>query len=250
MEIKLNHIYNIDCFEGLKDIPSKSVDLVVTDPPYWHKKGRGINRETGKAYANGHSPFANSELFSTTGFMMGEMSTFGEEEIDQLLSELTRVCKIPNIYLFCNETQVPYYAMWAERNKLMFTIMVWEKPLSIINKNRFSQNLEFIVRICDYGTALNRLDENEIYNRVRRVRPVAGCNKIHPTEKPVQLVSEFIRLSSDKGDVVLDAFMGSGTTAISCIREKRNYIGFELSKEYHGKALKRIDAEQQQLKLF
>ena len=180
MTIELNHIYNIDCFEGLKDIPSKSVDLVVTDPPYWHKKGRGINRETGKAYANGHSPFANSELFSTTGFMMGEMSTFGEEEIDQLLSELTRVCKIPNIYLFCNETQVPYYAMWAERNELMFTIMVWEKPLSIINKNRFSQNLEFIVRIYDYGTALNRLDENEIAEKFGKsiLTIIQGSKKI------------------------------------------------------------------------
>ena len=126
-----------DCLVEMAKIPDKSIDLVVTDPPYLHTKGRGINRETGKAYADGHSKFANSDLYSTKGFMMGEMSTFGEEQIDKVLTEYVRVCKIPNMYIFCNETQVPYYTMWAEKHNLMFSILVWEKPLSIINRNRF-----------------------------------------------------------------------------------------------------------------
>ena len=57
-------------------------------------------------------------------------------------------------------------------------------------------------------------------------------------------------LSSDEGGTVLDAFIGSGTTAIACIKEKRHYIGFELNKEYYDKAVQRIDAEQRQLTLF
>lgn len=60
--METNIIYNEDCFQGLKHIPDKSIDLVITDPPYLHTKGRGINRNTGKAYANGHSKFANSDL--------------------------------------------------------------------------------------------------------------------------------------------------------------------------------------------
>jgi DNA modification methylase len=59
-----------------------------------------------------------------------------------------------------------------------------------------------------------------------------------------------IQASSNEGDTVLDPFMGSGTTAVACIKEKRHFIGYELNKEYYDKACKRIDAEQRQLKLF
>lgn len=247
--IESNSIYNDDCFHVLPKIDDKSVDLIITDPPYLHTKGRGINHKTGKAYANGNSKFANSDLYSTKGFMMGEMSHFGEEEIDKALTQFVRVCKIPNMYIFCNETQVPIYTQWATDNELMFSILVWEKPLSIINRNRFSQNIEFIIRIYDYGTALNRLDGmNGLYNRVQRTPPVT--NKCHPTEKPVSLVGGLIRLSTQPGDLVLDPFVGSGTTCVAAIKEERCYIGIEKDKEYFKIAQRRINAERQQLTLF
>lgn len=248
--MELNKIYNEDCFEGLKKIPDKTVDLIITDPPYLHTKGRGINRETGKAYADGHSKFANSNLYSTKGFMMSEMSTFGVEQIDTILKEYVRICKIPNIYIFCNETQVPYYTMWAENNNLMFSILIWEKPLSIINRNRFSQNIEFIIRIYDYGTALNKIQINHLYNRVQKVTQVSPKDKIHPTQKPLEIIEGLVLLSSKKGDVILDSFGGSGTTAIACIKHKRNYILFEKDKKFFNLAEKRIKQETCQLKLF
>lgn len=249
--MEVNKIYNEDCLLGLAKIPDKSIDLVVTDPPYLHTKGRGINRETGKAYADGHSKFANSDLYSTKGFMMGEMSTFGEEQIDKVLTEYVRVCKIPNMYIFCNETQVPYYTMWAEKHNLMFSILVWEKPLSIINRNRFSQNIEFIIRIYDYGTALNRLyNVNDVYNRVQKVNQVTHSEKVHPTQKPLSIVEGFILLSSNEGDVVLDSFCGSGTTAVACVKNKRNYICFEKEEKFYNIALQRVQNEQSQLCLF
>jgi site-specific DNA-methyltransferase (adenine-specific) len=61
---------------------------------------------------------------------------------------------------------------------------------------------------------------------------------------------KFIIASSNEGQCVLDPFMGSGTTAIACIKEKRHFIGFELNEEYYNKACKRIKDEQLQLKLF
>ena len=140
--------------------------------------------------------------------------------------------------------------MWAERNGFMFSILVWEKPLSIINKNRFSQNLEYIVRIYDYGTALNRLDRNELYNRVKKSRPVDGADKIHLTQKPVSLMEEFVLLSSKEGDTVLDPFIGSGTTAIACIKSGRNYIGFEINKNFYDKAVQRVEIETAQQTLW
>ena len=132
----------------------------------------------------------------------------------------------------------------------MFSILVWEKPLSIINKNRFSQNLEYIVRIYDYGTALNRLQQSDFYNRVKRSKPVLGADKLHLTQKPVNLMLQFIELSSKVGDTILDPFIGSGTTAIACKRANRHYIGFEINKDYYKTAVQRMKAEAMQLSLF
>ena len=72
----------------------------------------------------------------------------------------------------------------------------------------------------------------------------------HPTQKPVALIQYLIRTYSNEGDTILDNCMGSGTTAIACIREKRNFIGFELNKEYYDKACKRIQLEMMQPSLF
>ena len=73
---------------------------------------------------------------------------------------------------------------------------------------------------------------------------------MHPTQKPVALIQYLIRTYSNEGDTILDNCLGSGTTAIACIKERRHFIGFELSKEYFDKANKRIKLEQQQLSLF
>ena len=72
----------------------------------------------------------------------------------------------------------------------------------------------------------------------------------HPTQKPVALIADLIRTYSNEGDTILDNCIGSGTTAVACIKEKRHFIGFELNKQYFDKACQRIDAEQRQLSLF
>ena len=72
----------------------------------------------------------------------------------------------------------------------------------------------------------------------------------HPTQKPVALIRRLVLTYTNEGDTVLDNCMGSGTTAIACIKERRHFIGFELSKEYFDKAVRRIKAEQAQLTLF
>lgn len=72
----------------------------------------------------------------------------------------------------------------------------------------------------------------------------------HPTQKPVALIRRLVLTYTNEGDTVLDNCMGSGTTAVACIREKRNYIGFETNAEYYTKACKRIENEKAQLKLF
>ena len=74
--------------------------------------------------------------------------------------------------------------------------------------------------------------------------------QFHPTQKPVDLLRYLILTYSNEGGVILDATMGSGTTAVAALMEHRHFIGFELNKEYYDKAVKRIKAEQSQLSLF
>lgn len=249
MALEIDNIYNMDCLEGMKQIPDGSVDLVVCDPPYWHHKSPGKPYSERKQCST-NSKFSNSELFNAEGYLMQNMSDFGPAEIETFLDALKLKMKIMNAYMFCSESQVPYYCMWADKNKLMFSILVWEKPVSIINKNRYSQNLEYIVRVYDYGTALNRLENNTLYNRVDHTIPELGKDKLHPTQKPLSAVMKYILLSSNEGDTILDPFMGSGTTAIACIKEHRHFIGFELNKEYFDKAQQRIKLERMQPTLF
>lgn len=244
--LEIDSIYNQDCIVGIESIDDHSIDFVVTDPPYWHKKSPAKNPKQ----SNTKSSFACSNLFHCDGYMVKNMSHFDGDKIDEFLYTLRPKMKIMNAYIFCSEAQVPYYAIWAERNGYMFSILVWEKPLSIINKNRFSQNLEYIVRIYDYGTALNRLPNNEFYNRVKKNAPVSGINKIHPTEKPVSLIEELILLNTNEGDIVLDPYIGSGTTAVACHLTNRHYIGFEINSQYYDKAVSRIKNEHRQLTLF
>jgi len=72
---------------------------------------------------------------------------------------------------------------------------------------------------------------------------------LHPTQKPVELFEYFIKTYTNEGDLVLDNCMGSGTTAIACINTNRNYIGFEIDKDYCGMAQKRLDNVMSQVRL-
>ena len=132
----------------------------------------------------------------------------------------------------------------------MSTILVWEKPLSIINKNRFSQNMEYVVRVYDYGTALNKLDCNEYYNRVFHDAPVSGQQKRHPVEKPVSIMERLLLLSSKPDDVIFDPFMGSGTTGVACKLNDRCFIGCEKDGGYFEVARQRIASTRKTCSVF
>lgn len=239
--METNIIYNENCFIGMKNIPDKSIKLIITDPPYLHNKGGGKTHGT-----EGKSKIANSSMYNFNSFMMKEMSSFGENEINILLDEFKRIMIKMNCYIFCNDTLIPYYLNWALNNKKKFTILTWEKPLSILNRNRFSQNLEYIIRIYDNGTALNLLDiennpdKKQYYSKNQKMVQPKGKNKYHPTQKPIEYIKGLIELNSNEGDIVLDPFVGGGTTAIASKELNRKYIGYELKEEYFNITTERI----------
>ena len=237
--IETDKIYHTNCFDTIQEIDDGSLDLMITDPPYLFDNGRWL---TSKAMGE-RSILGKGSIFDTEEMIYNEMSNFGVDDITQFLNLCLPKLKIPNMYICCNDTQVPIYGMWAREHNLHFGIMVWEKPLSVINKNRFSTNTEYVVRIYDFGTGLNTIKNNDYYNKVIHSKPLKGTDKMHPTQKPIDAVDRFILLSSNEGDVVLDPFSGSATTAVACIRNNRNFIGFELETEYYKKSLVRIERE-------
>ena len=239
--MKTNIVINDDCLNFMKSLPDKCIDLVVTDPPYLHNKGGGKTHGT-----EGKSKIANSAMFNFDSPMMKDLSSFGNTDVCIMLTEFKRLMLKMNCYIFSNDTLLPFYLNWANENKKKFTILTWEKPLSILNRNRFSQNLEYIVRIYDNGTALNKLnidmfpEKKDYYSKNRRMLPPKGKKKHHPTEKPIEYIKGLIELSSNENDIVFDPFAGSGTTAISCINMNRKYVLIEKEKEYFDIINKRI----------
>tara|TARA_R100001163_G_scaffold52523_1_gene39874 strand:- start:1072 stop:1809 length:738 start_codon:yes stop_codon:yes gene_type:complete len=243
-------LINENCFEYLKTLTKKDeIKLILTDPPYLHNKGGGKTAGT-----EGSSKIANSSMFKFDSFMMNEMSSFGENEVNILLNNFKRIMKKMNCFIFCNDTLIPYYTMWAVKNNKKFTVLTWEKPLSILNRNRFSQNLEYIVRIYDNGTALNLLDikqnpsKKQYYSKTRKFN--TPKNKTHPTEKPLEYLKGIIELTTIENDLVLDCFMGSGSTGVACNDLKRNFLGIEVNNKYFNIAKENIEKNHSQTKLF
>lgn len=243
----MERLINSDCFDHLKSLSKDdNVSLVVTDPPYLHNKGGGKTPATGK-----NSHIAKSGIFNFGSEMMAEMSDFTDEHVYLLLDELKRIMVKMNCYIFCNDTLLPYYTTWANLNRKKFTVLVWQKQLSILNRNRFSQDVEYIVRIYDNGTALNKLNlekyphKSEYYSKVMKIKGVS--NKVHPTQKPVPLIERLLELNGNVGDVVLDPFMGSGSTGIACVNLKRDFIGIEITEKYFKVASDMIDASKNTL---
>jgi DNA modification methylase len=233
-------IYNGDCLDVMKEIEDKSVDLVLTDPPYWHKKSPGKPYSERKQYKT-NSKFATSDLYNFEGDMMNKLSDFTDKEVNLLLDVIKNKMKRMNAYIFCNDTLLPFYGMWAHNNNYHFSVLVWEKPLSIINRNRFSQHIEYIVRIYDYGTTLNKIENNsQYYSKVKRYNQVRN-GKVHPTQKPLELIKELIYVSSKENDLVLDLYGGSMTTAIGCIETNRKFLCVELDKDFFKSGKNRIE---------
>lgn len=226
-----------DYKECLSVLPDKSIDLVVTDPPYLHNKGHGNSK------MNGTLGFgAKCSLYDFSGKMLEDMNGFGEQQISEFMQLCKRVMKKMNVYAFCSENQLLYYLLWAKNNGYYSTVLVWEKPLFIMNRNKFSNNAEFIVRVYEHGgTGLNKLDNTDLYRRVKHTPTVKGKTKAHPTEKPLDLIKEFLLVSSKEGDVVLDPFCGSGTTGVACNELNRNFIGCEKDYTYYEVAKRRLN---------
>ena len=226
--IEPNKIYNKDCISWIKDVPDNTIDLVIIDPPYKiRKKTQEVN-----SLAIAVKKY-NLEL---------QRDNLIDEYDKSILEELIRVMKKINIYIWCNGEQVPFYIdYFVNKNKCKMDILVWNKTNAMpLYNNKYMTDKEYCLYFRKGGYC-----KPACYEDAKTVfyLPINQSDKkkwIHPTIKPLSIIRTLIRNSSKENDVVLDCFLGSGTTAVACILENRNYIGVELNKKYYDIANKRI----------
>ena len=128
-------------------------------------------------------------------------------------------------------------------NKYQYDILVMAKsnPIPAYNNHHLSDS-EYIIMIREKGTYFSKHKNIDDYRKFY----MTNCKKgIHPAEKPIELLERFIRVSSKENDVVLDCFMGSGTTGVACKKLNRNFIGFEIDEKYFNIAKARIEKEEE-----
>ena len=212
--LEINKIHCMDCLEGMKQMPDNSVDLILTDPPY------GINMDKGVGVS---SSFGSSP--KTVKTYDGDWDNVTPQK--EIFSEIIRIGK--KVVIFGGNF---FLDKLPTKNK---SWIVWDKVGNHKFQNPFS----------DVELAWTNFDKisSKKYVVIQQGFVAEERNRYHPTQKPVKLFRNIIKDNTVDGDLVLDPFMGSGTTAVACKQLNRNFIGFELSQEYVDIANKRLAQE-------
>jgi DNA modification methylase len=229
-------IYNDDCLKVLKTIPDRSVDLIITDPPYELENHGG-----------GKSQLAKRNLCRDTDNFVGFMSN--GFNMDAVFNQFIRVCKIPNMYIFCSNSQISKIMSFFEQRDIPTTLLVWNKtnPIPFCN-GKYLSDIEFIVYVHLKGVTFNNNTPFEYKHKVYSSSTVSKKDRLHTAQKPTELLSRYISISSKENETILDCFMGSGSTGVSCIQTNRNFIGIELDEKYFNLAKARLEKEESKIK--
>jgi DNA modification methylase len=204
----LNTIQNIDCLEGFKMIPDESVDLILTDPPY------GLNKF-------GIKNDQDLSLFYTS------------------LSESYRVLKNNSFYITFFSTKFLPKAFKNNPFEYLWNFILYCPEGMVFSPIGTTKYMSCIV-FKKGNPQMNKKGKDIFLDTPgKMVEPDEGFIK-HPTPKPKTFIKELLNLFSKENDIVLDPFIGSGSTAVACKQLKRNYIGFEINKEYCDLAIKRL----------
>lgn len=233
-----------DCFVEMQNIPDGSIDLIITDPPYLIPAINGggsinKNREFNK--------ILETSLRQTQDITLGY-------DIDSFAKEVERLQGGGiNAYFWCNKAQIPqYFKTYVERLGCKFDILCFHKSNPIPTySNKYLSDTEY----CLYFHKGKGKTFPQSYNDAFTywIEPLNQKDKEkygHPTIKPLKIIDRLVRNSSKEGDTILDCFLGSGTTAVASLINKRKCIGIELNDKYFAIAEERIKEAQSQLTLF
>jgi DNA modification methylase len=225
--MKLDVIYNEDCYEGIKNIPDKSIDLVYIDIPYLFADG-GCSSSPLSARIKKLKQVDLADITKGIDY--------------SIYDEIIRILKKINCFIWCSKEQILDTLNYFVNKGCMFEILTWNKtnPTPMTN-NTFLPDIEYCLYFREKGVPLN--DGYELKSKWY-ISPINKNDKDlfnHPTIKPLELVKRHIKHTTQENDIVLDCFMGSGTTAVACKELGRHYIGFEVNPKYYQIAIDRVN---------
>ena len=203
-------LYNCDCMTILQKMPDKCIDLCLTDPPY----GIGMDKGSG---GYGHS--ANKKYSDTW-----DSDRPSKEYFDQILRVSKRTLIFGGNYF---ADLLPRSTEW----------IVWDKKCGRAFNNPFSDAELIWTSLNGRRTKIERFTSQGFITD-------SDDERVHPTQKPTELLQRLLQDYSKPGDLVLDCFMGSGSIGVACVREGRDFVGIERDERYYQIAKARIEQEQ------
>jgi len=231
-----------DCLEGLAALPDKSVDHVITDPPYSAR----VHSKTMRSSPGAHGKWGGIAERRQLGF-----AHVTPEHMEALSAHVSRVTRRWTL-IFCDlEIAHDWFSAGAAAGLEYVRTGVWVKPGATpqFTGDRPAPGCE--------GVAIMHAKGRKRWNggggpAVWEFPPAYphGEGRVHPAQKPVALMERLVRLFTDAGETILDPFAGSGTTGVAAIRLGRKFIGWEKSPEYHAAAVRRLTAAREQLTIF
>lgn len=216
-------LINSDCLDALEKIPDGSVDCIITDPPYPVISG-GQTETAKKFYRGGWKN--DGKIFKENNFNF---------DVDFLNLLYFKLADQAHIYWFSNFLNLTRFLNLFDDSLFhVHNLLIWKKR-SVVNR-WYLKNCEYVIfaRKGKAKSINNKGSETVHYFEVPQ-------KKVHPTEKPIDLLEFYINNSSDPGGVILDPFMGSGTTGVAAKNTGREFIGIEKDPEYFKIAEARIN---------
>lgn len=214
-------IYNADCRDVLPEL--EPVSIVITDPPY------KIHAESGGGLHNKRSWLKNIHK--------AEIDSFDPE---YFLYGIKNVLDPFHAYIFCSKSLLKDYISWFEKMNLNWELLIYAKQNPIPTKNnKYLSDKEY----CFFVRTPSKcyFNNNAIFNKYKTVQTIAVTKNIyHPAEKNIGYIKDRIIISTKKADIILDPFMGSGTTLVAAKQLGRKAIGIETNKKYCDVAIQRL----------
>lgn len=268
------NIQNCEGTEFLKSIENNSIDLILTDPPYIISRNTGMNTHYNNVkqneldnvssvktdqeweeykIKNNITDNKNKENYLKYGTIYGKKycvkTDYGTWDSEFTLETLEKFIETYYKKLKKGGTLIMFFDLWKisqlkellEKHKYKQIRMIeWIKtnPQPLNSKTNYLTNCREIALVAIKGSkpTFNSKYDNGIYYYPLQ----GGRNRFHPTQKSIALFEELIRKHSNENDVVMDTFLGGGTTAIASSNTKRKFTGCEISKEYFNKMMKQL----------
>ncbi len=250
--LEINKIYNEDCLEGMKRIPDGSIDCIICDLPYgttscnfdivipfeplWEQYNRIIKPKGNIVlFASGRFTF---ELYNSQPNLFRYDMVWEKSRCGSPLTAKYMPLKMHEHILVFGKSAAIYNPQMTYGGK------PYKKDCNYAHgiKNEHKYGIS--------GVHTDNHGERHPTTILKFPQKWRRQSQLHPTQKPVDLLCWLVRAYSNEGDTILDNCMGSGTTAVACIKEKRHFLGFELNEDYYKIACERIKREQAQPTLF